>query len=215
MAISYPREMLSGGWISELAFDLTSTEAFNRLSSGAVQATEVDEPVWSAKFTTRRLWPADRAALRAWISSLRGGKRFYAQDLERRYPIAYGAAVLSMTRAGGGTFNGIATLTSATATTVSMSALPASYAFKAGDQLSFPWNSGLALHRVLEDVTANSSGVVTVTVDPPVRTSPAPSTGADIALVNPRCIMTLVPGTFETVANNDAPSASFEAVQVI
>lgn len=217
MAISYPRSFPANAQFDSVDFKLGDLSVQNTLESGAVQTMEMGPSLWTATFSTIDLQMRDRQIWQAWELTLRGGRTFLAFDPEKVHPAAYGADVLGLTRAGGGAFDGTATLTSVTATTVTVSALPAAYQAKAGDMLSFPWNSSHALHMVAEDATADGSGAATFKVVPPVQTSPAPSGGATVRLVQPVCVMKIKPGTFSAPARpaNAPQPVSFECVQDI
>lgn len=217
MAISFPRSFPAGAAFGAVDFKLADMSIQNTLQSGAIQTMEMGPSLWTATFTTVGLLMRDRQIWQAWEMTLRGGRTFLAWDPEKVYPAGYGAGVLALTRAGGGSFDGTATLTSVTATTVTVSALPAAYQAKAGDMLSFPWNNGHALHMIAEDVAANGSGAATFKVVPPVLTSPAPSGGATVRLVQPVCVMKIKPGTFSAPASPRASMSpvSFDGVQDI
>ncbi|MFG1184364.1 hypothetical protein [Xanthobacter aminoxidans] len=215
MTISYPRSFPAGAGFITVDFKLGDLSVQNTLENGAIQVMEMGEALWSATFTTFEMTMADRQRWQAWALTLRLGKPFYAYDPEKVYPTAYGASVLNLTRAGGGAYDGTATLAAVTAKTVQLTGLPNGYKASAGDMLSFPWNGGTALHMVVEDATASGSGGVTLTVAPPVRLSPLPSISSTVQLVQPVCVMKLKPGTFSAPAGFQPQSVTFEAVQDI
>lgn len=215
MAIIYPRAMPAGHWFQSAEFKLADLSVANTLQSGAVQTMDLGDPLWSATFRTHVVEAEDRQMWQAWALSLRRGRKFLAFDPEKEFPAAYGSAVLGLTRAIGGAFDGSATLGAVTATTVQLLGLPALYQAKAGDMLSFPWNGVRALHQLVEDTAASSSGIMTLSVEPPVRLNPAPAVSATVDLVRPACVMLLKPGTFSAPASYDPQPVSFEAVQAI
>lgn len=194
-------------------FTLYRQTATARMEGGGYSVAEIGDPFWKAKLTTIPLEHENMSAWRAWASG--GIKPFYCHDPSRAYPIAYGKAVLNMTKAGGGAFNGEAELASWTATTLTLSGLPASYEVRAGDLMSFSWGNYPALHMATAAVTASESGVVTVTVEPAVRLEPAPVAGAVVSLVKARCAMMLAPDSFSATVSAEPSPVSFEAVQVI
>ncbi|MFG1304149.1 hypothetical protein V5F34_08420 [Xanthobacter autotrophicus] len=214
MAIIYPRET-PGRAFQSVDFKLLEIAVSNTLQNGAVQTMDLGDPLWTATFRTPVLLAQDRQTWQAWAMSLRRGRKFLAFDPEKEFPAAYRATVLNMTRAIGGAFDGSATLGAVTATTVQVLGLPALYQARAGDMLSFPWNGVRALHQVVEDAAANSSGIATLSVEPPVRLNPAPAASATVDLVKPACVMLLKPGTFSAPASYDPQPVSFEAVQAI
>lgn len=216
MSIVYPLAFPSGASFSQCSFDLRVTEAVNVLPGGAVLAAELGDPLWTGKFVSGLCGPHQRARWQAWRASLRGSiGTFLGFDPDKAYPLAYGEAVLGLTRAGGGAFDGTATLDAATAGSLTLSGLPADYEVRAGDMLSFAWSASRALHMVVADAQADAGGVLEVEVMPPVLLSPAPAEDAVVDLVRPACLMRIVPGSFSAPAARQSTTVSFEAVQVI
>ncbi|QTL01909.1 hypothetical protein J5J86_13950 [Aquabacter sp. L1I39] len=215
MAITYPRALPADiRWLKS-TLSLPRGNALNRLSSGALQAAEVDEPLWRASFVSEPLVWSERRLWEAWERTLRGGiGTFLAYDWVGSYPLQYGAAVLDLTRAGGGSYNGTATFVSCTATTLTLSGLPNGYQAKTGDRLSFAWNNGRAYHEVAEDAVASSGGALTVTVEPYVR-APYVDAGTDVALVRAPLVLQMDPDTWSSPDDLGAQRISFTAVQVI
>ncbi|MFG1202891.1 hypothetical protein V5F29_10910 [Xanthobacter aminoxidans] len=215
MAITYPRDFPTDAAFSSINFSLGDISVQNILQSGAVQTMEIGPSLWRADFTTVPVDATGRRVWQAWELSLRNGRTFLAWDPEKRFPAAYGRSVLALTRAGGGAFDGTATLASVAATTVSVTGLPAGYTAKAGDMLSFDWSGLRVLHMLTEDVTANGAGAATFPVHPPVQTSPAPAGGAAVALMRPACTMKIIPNTFDAPASGMFAPVKFQAVQAI
>ncbi len=212
---TYPLSFPAGALFSTAQFTLNVTEAVNTLRSGAVQVMQLGDPLWSAEFETVPLTGEERAPWQAWKVALRGSiGTFLCFDPEKAYPRAYGAAVLSLTRAGGGAFDGVAILDAVTANTLTLSGLPSGYQASAGDMLAFPWNGSRSLHMVMESAVASEAGIITVSAEPAVRLSPAPTSGAAVDLVKPSCLMRIIPGSWEAPATADRRSIRFEAIQV-
>lgn len=212
MAISYPRDLPAGDWFASATFALSEGVAFNQLEGGALQIAEMSDPLWTLKASTYALFDKERRAVwQAWLASLRGGKRFRCYHLDRPWPLAYGAGAAGLSWSVGA---GLATLSAYSATTLTLSDLPAGYKVTAGDMMSFEWHGTLALHMALEDVTAAATSLK-VTVDPPVRSKPAPSMGIPISLIKAPCVMVVKPGTASSPASAEGEAASFEAVQVV
>jgi hypothetical protein len=93
------------------------------------------------------------------------GETFLAYDVSRPRPIAHDTGEpLFLPRAGGGVFNGEATLQEIVdSRTVVVSGLPANFQLSAGDYLEVRQSILVrSLHRIMADVTANGSGVVTL-----------------------------------------------------
>ncbi|ETR75070.1 hypothetical protein X566_20160 [Afipia sp. P52-10] len=210
MAITFPRAMPTDKFETS-AFELVRNEAINR-AGGRIISHELFDPYWSFKATTIPLYAADRARWRSWALSLKGAANpFLAFDPESVYPLTYGAAVLQLARAVGGAFDGTATVTTTTATTISLSGLPANYEASVGDNVSIQLTTGRrTLHVVQEPVTGSAGGTITLSVEPPVIGTVALVQSAQ--LVRATCTMRLV--------NFSAPAAgalaspiSFEATE--
>lgn len=215
MAITYPRPFPDSLRFAKSQMTLTRQMSTITLEGGGVQTAEMGEPLWRLSATTEPLRWSGRRQLAAWHASLAGSRRILAYDWVGSYPIAYGAAVLGLTRAGGGAFNGTATLTICTATTVTLSGLPAGYVLSAGDRMSWAWAGVRAYHEAVETVTATAGGVATVTVEPGVRLEPSPAVDAAVALVRPTCVMMITPDSWDMDESGALAPASFEAVQVV
>ena len=215
MTITYPRSFPTTQFTYPCDFKLMRGDAVNRSYGGRVDAMELADPYWSMKATTIDLDGPTRAIWRAWNATLKGStKRFYAFDPDSVYPNAYGAGVLNLTRHGGGSFDGTCTLTGTTAGSLSLSNLPDNFVFSIGDNISIGMSgSQRSLHLITEAVTGNSSGVATVSVEPPVRAGADNS--AAVQLVKATCIMVMVPGTFSASTQDYASPISFEAVQTL
>jgi tRNA pseudouridine(38-40) synthase len=96
--------------------------------------------------------------------------------------------------------------------------LPAGYTLRRGDMLHFDYGSGptrRALHRIVEDATANGSGSTPFfEVRPYLKTGTA--TGAVVTLIKPAAKMMLEPGSFDpgTEARVHTAGMSFTAIEV-
>lgn len=214
-APSFPRDLPDLNWLEQPSFDLMPVEAVNR-AGGSVQTMELADPYWSAKFVTEPLNWAARAKLSAWKDSLRGGKRFYGFDPFRQWPAFYKGAVLALTRAAGGAFDGTAKVTANGTTTVTLATLPANYHASEGDMIELPRAAGLiSLHQVIDagGVVGNGSGVATLAIEPP---APADVTinATTVRLVKARALMVIVPGSYAAAAGLGRRSGSFDAVSV-
>lgn len=63
-----------------------------------------------------------------------------------------------------------------------------------GTLLSFPWGSRYAMHRTVEQVTANGSGVATLDVEPYIK--PGWTAGVAVNLTSPIALAGYVPGSY-------------------
>jgi hypothetical protein len=214
VTINYPRDFPTKSFKS-CDFKLMRSDAVNRSYGGRVDAMELTDPYWQMTATTSVLLPPQRALWRAWNASLKGStKTFYAFDPDTRYPQNYGASVLNLMRAGGGSFDGTCTLTATTTSSLSLSTLPANYSVAVGDYVSIQMSIGTrSLHIVTEPIVASAGGVVTVSVEPPVRTGAILS--AFVQLVEAKCLMVMAPQSFSSPASEYSSPISFQGVQVL
>lgn len=179
------------------------------LRGGGAVSIDYAPSRWSTTIKSAAAWDAGREIIdpiRAFVDRLQGGvQRVYMWDWMRAYPRSYPDGFAALPRAGGGSFDGTANVTALTASTIALSTLPASFALKAGDMVGLVEGEKRGLYRIVEDVTANGSGVATVTVEPKVELT----LFTDAATANfdkPVCVMTLTEeadpsrdGRFETV----------------
>lgn len=216
MAITFPRPFpVVGKLFSDCDFNLQRFDAINHLDSGASQVLNTVDPRWHGDWTTA---PVDRATAqiwKAWKDSLRGGSRhFLGYDAERPYPKNYPTGFAGLIIAGGSTpFTGLAVnVTALTTVSIALDSLPASFVFKAGDMVEIDQSTNKGLHTILEDVTANGSGVATLTVEPFVLTNVFDAS-ATVNLVKPSCIMILDHDTWSAPRGIEAAPITFSAVQ--
>jgi hypothetical protein len=95
--------------------------------------------------------------------------------------------------------------------------LPAGYSLRRGDMLHVDYGSGprRALHRIVEDATANGAGITPFfEVRPYLKTGT--TTGAVVTLIKPAAKMMLEPGSFDpgTEARVHTAGMSFTAIEV-
>ncbi len=167
MSITFPRTLPTG--IRGADFDL---KYYTESSGGGAPVIESRPAVWMAKYETRPLNALQLRTWRAWWNSLRGGVNlFYAYDPKFPYPYNYPSGFTGLVRAGGSTpFDGTAATSSPAATTLTVTTLPNAFVLTAGDYIGLQKGNYRSLHRILESATANSSGVVALTVEPPIET---------------------------------------------
>lgn len=147
---------------------------------------------WTTKLETPAALEREQIdPIRAFLDRLQGGvARVYMGDWLRRHPVAYPNGLGGLTRAGGGSFDGTADVTALSAYTVSLATLPNGFALGAGDMVGLAEGEARSLHRIVEAATANSSGVVTLTVEPAIPT-PVFTAAATANFSSPVCIMAL------------------------
>lgn len=208
MAITYPRSLITP--IRRVTFDLSMF--VSRAGPGG-PLVQWRDPLWRAEFESPPLTNTQLGEWRAWWLSLRGGlNKFYAYDPKQEYPLAYPTGVSSLSRAGGGSFDGSSAITAIDATTITITNLPAGYRFTAGDKVGLVKTVYRSLHVVLESVTANGSGEATITVEPRIPTSVL-GLGSTIQVVRPVCIMRVAADSWSNPTDVDPEGISFTAEQ--
>jgi hypothetical protein len=179
MAITYPRLLPSFLIADESRFELNEASSVSRTLGNVPLAMQLADPRWMFSISTQPLKPDQADEVAAWWETLRGGgKSFLAHDMRRNYPINYAGGVSALVRAGGGAFDGTAKVAAVTTNTITIGDatgfLPASFVLKAGDKIGLV-SAGVtprySVHRVVEDVTANGSGVAVASVYPFVATT--------------------------------------------
>jgi hypothetical protein len=169
VTITFPRSLPAFANMKTALFRLMQYVAVTPLRNGKMPATELGQAYWKGFFETRPLNRWEFGEFAACWDSMRGGvKTFKANDPMRPYPNAYRAGFGGLTRAGGGAFDGTADVTALTASTIALATLPAGFVVTAGDYVGLTEGSLIGLYRIIEAVTANGSGVATVTVEPKI-----------------------------------------------
>ena len=153
--------------------------------SGQVQTVELPGARWTCSMRFNNLQDADRGLLEAFLVKLRGqANRFTLYDFSKPVPTGTmrGTLVTSGSTAAG-----------AVTCSISGGAGQASTTLKAGDKLSI--NSELKM--IVANATANGSGVISVTFEPPLRA--AASNGAAVVWDRPTALF--IPASPEWVAD--------------
>lgn len=214
MALSFPLA-LPLTYYSRTRLYLSSSVSSVGLWGGKTQSRQFTDRRWIGEWLTP---PQDEDQLRAtlaWGDSLRDGvKEFYAWHPRFPYPKAYVDGFTGMTKAGGGSFTGAGDVDSLTSTTITISGLPASFVLSAGDLVGLIESAARGLHRIIEAATANGSGIVTVTVEPAVKTTVFTSS-ATVQFERPVCIMTLEPGSLQEPDGPGPQPVSWRGIQKV
>ena len=151
-----------------------NTQAFQSPLSGAVQTVEMPGARWKASFMMENLHDADSALLQAFLVKLRGrAGRFYLYNFARSEPRG--------TQRGSPLVMGAAQ----TGTTLIIDGCTVGATLLAGDFLEVNGE----LKMIVADATASGSGQMTLTIEPPLRASPADN--AAVTLSQPKAIFML------------------------
>ncbi|MBA5779500.1 hypothetical protein H2509_20410 [Stappia sp. F7233] len=213
MTITYPRELPVAN-IERAVFELGRDININARRGGGLQVVERGEARWRVEVTFGVMQRPDYQKVRAWWLSLQGGMReFLLHDPAHPRPIIYRTGFAGMTRHGGGAFDGDASVTALTPTALTISGLPTAFDLKAGDYVGLSEGGKRGLHMITEDATA-AAGVVTVTVEPFVRTNIF-TTAAAVHFDKPKAIFIPEPNSDAFEFGIGPRPFSFQAIQRI
>lgn len=169
MTITYPRALPENEKMQECWIDILDNIAVQPSGRGSfVNLSEVNDPVWRGTFLTGILEREVRPVWSAWRKSLRGGmKTFVAYDVRHSRPLAYPTANASTDISGAwaGTATVVAVAPGDDRSQLSLSGLPTTYQFKAGDRIGLEQSGHYGYYEIIEDKTA-SAGAAIVTVAP-------------------------------------------------
>jgi hypothetical protein len=159
-----------------------NTVVFSSPLTRATQTVEFPGARWEVQFTLNNLTDPDTAILQAFLAQLRGqAGRFTLHDFSR--PTPRGTATGTPLVMGAGQ----------TGTTLTMDGLAAGATLLRGDKIGVNGE----LKMVVSDATANGSGVMAVTFEPPLRASPADN--ATVTLINPTATFRLTEDAMRTL----------------
>lgn len=137
--------------------------------SGAVQTQELPGAYWVTRIALR-LQADDARLMQAWLARLRGrAGRAALWNMAAPYPVGIGGGSPVVNGAG------------QTGTTLAVAGAPVSLSgwLKAGDFIGV---NG-CVHMITADATTDAGGAASLTIEPPLRSSPA--SGAAITLAKP------------------------------
>jgi hypothetical protein len=189
-------------YVAQQQFSLQRVDYMAPEASGRIGGVQSGMPLWSGVWTLGRMPEDNSDEWEAFVDGLRGAtRRFIGRDLKRQYPKLYPDGFGAF-----GAFTGQASSWSQSINsdgdcllTLHLGAAAAGLTLSKRDGIDFRYTAtetsvaGLgwrALVRVVSGGTADGSGVVTVTVEPPI-----PTAVPDIATAHieqPGCVMVLV-----------------------
>ena len=203
------QEMPTSPDFSDTRFGLVSNTQTD-LTSPIKQSSQILELPGARWRATYALPSMSKVQAVEWISfllQLRGrAGRFYGFDPSFNPRTPRGSAGSFTLRVAGASQSG--------ATLIIDGADPLeSNVFRTGDYLAYDVGSGRQLHAVTADVSADSSGEMTVSIEPPIRTSP--DNNALIITTNPSCVMRLVDDEVGwDVSRAQRAGIAFDAIEV-
>jgi hypothetical protein len=195
--LAWPAITRSGPRDFELTLE-ANTQTFSSPLSRAVQTVEMPGARWRVSFTLQNLQEADTALLQAFMAQLRGrAGRFALHNFAR--PVPRGTASGTPLVKGA----------SQTGTSLNIDSLAIGATLLAGDYIGI--NGELKI--VVADATANGAGEMTVTFEPPLRSSPADN--AAVTLASPTATFMLTDDAMRTITRPGRFSdISIDAVEV-
>lgn len=215
MAITYPRVLpenelrMQECWMSYRENVVNATSAKGLF----INSTQIAKPIWELNAVTGLLTPDQQSDWSAWRKSLRGLKEFLAFDVRKAYPRFYSTARDPGQISAG--WNGTATVTNVGSSgLLGLSGLPAGYQFGAGDRLSLEQNGKYGYYEVIESVTANGSGAVTVAVMPFLHTATF-TTSAIARVWQAKAKFRLDWNSWNESGNKEPTPVSFKGVQIL
>lgn len=198
------------------SFDPVQPRDVSRMEGRRTEAQAYGTPYWVARYTAALLNERDYGLMDAFMMRAGDGQEcFRGYDPFRARPIAWGNdKPLTGTRAAGGAFDGTATITARTASTLTLSGLPALFQFRASDYVEVVKSGSLiSLHRIMADVAANGSGIVTLAIrhNLDLGTFTLPLTAN---FEKPSCLMQIDPGSYQGQKSWSSRSPLFSATEV-
>jgi hypothetical protein len=176
--------------------------------------TQVSDPVWKVHVETWGLDRPQKQTWSAWKDSLRGGlNRIRTYDIARAAPLAYRYAKSAAEIFSGWSGAGIVS-SLGTAGALTISGIPSGYQALPDDRVGIEQNSRYGYYKVLNPATANSSGVISLTVTPFPHASYF-SSGAVARLWRPRALFVIDWKSWSLSETADLTPASFDAYQVL
>ncbi|MDX0016813.1 hypothetical protein GOB19_27970 [Sinorhizobium meliloti] len=214
MADPIPLPMLP--W-RDCQFDAINPTDVSMMEGRLSEEQAAGTPFWKVQYTTNWMTPAFYGLFDAFVmkSSSRGAS-FIGYDLFRPRPIAHNnGKPLSGTKAGGGAFNGDAVLQSITSSAaIVVAGLPAGFKLSPGDYVELRMSQLVrSLHRIVENATANASGVVSLSIMFGLDTQHF-TTAASVHFEKPSCVMTIDPGSVAAPKSWAGREASFSATEM-
>lgn len=190
---------------NQTEFDLVVPRAVNRMRGRRTESIARGTPYWRASYQIIPLAPEKAGKADAWIRKVmsRGGV-FRAYDASRPRPVEYSHSPLNWTP-------NLAVIDDG-GKTVTISDVPPNAQFREGDYVSFKKSDlVVSLHSIAADAVADGSGVVDLTIDPPLDTQNF-STTADPIFEKPYCLMQ--PSDWRATKPVFGTSPSFSAEEV-
>lgn len=198
MALVFPlsyAEFLEALPISSMSFECPEVVAVSQTAGAEVLTEDVGERYWQGEVRLGKIKRAEHRRAKVLIDVVAGaGGSFFAHDITHPFPEAdpTGAVIAGASPV-------IASLPS-DAREISLSGLPAGYALRRGDFLSFSYlvsPTRYAVHSVVDvEIAANAGGsTAAFQIDPP--RAPGAVIGASVSLSRASCKAVIVPDSVQ------------------
>lgn len=215
MALTFPRDFPYDGAFSEASPFALFYQQSQSLTGGAIPNVVDLGPAyhkgqWKTAVNTREQFEV----WHSWLVSMRGGlKTFKGRPARRKWPRMYPRGFAGLT-VSASPFDGSGNLSAigAQRDAITVNQLPVGFQLKIGDYCSITVGTRQHLHKIMEDATANGSGVVTLTVEPTIR--PDATTSVDVLFAAPYCDMVLTAQSVTPDPSGRGGTISFEGQQV-
>lgn len=212
MAITYPVNLLPGfpGWTT--GFSLRWRQEQSTQASGRVLVKDMGAPLWTLRAASKVLSPNTLDLWRAKLTALENGlQTFWGYPMTRCYPQAYPNGSWPTGAAFTGLTANLASI-NANRKAVTLSALPAGFALSIGDYVSITVGARRDLHQVMETAAAASGTTTEFEIRPHLW--PDVTITRAVAVKQPACLMTIVPGSVGADAQlNGWGAVSFQAME--
>lgn len=217
--------------IFTLTFGLQRFQAMNPVRGGGHQAVDLGEPLWQAEIETTQLSREQGGRYLALFAKARGAMRtIYVGDRSRRRPFAYAASAdvgrigsstrrigLSTRKIGQGLVQAWGsprvTAVDRANSQIELRGLKAGAQITAGDYGHWDDAPARRLHMIVEDVTANASGIAIITVEPA-----PPATSASLHSIfqmQDACAEMVLLGAAAPFSTRGGHKATIRAAQVL
>lgn len=203
------------GW-EECSFDPIVPRSVDRMEGRKTEGVRLGQAYWTATYKPGRLGFLDFGKMDAFMMQAGdNGEVFRAYDVFRPRPIRHdNNQPLSGNRAGGGAFDGTATLASIIdPLTISVSGLPAAFMFSNGDYVELRKGTASSLHRIKSAAIANGAGVVTLSILYALDTQNFDIT-SQVRFEKPSCLMQIDPNSYDGKKSKASRRPSFSAAEV-
>lgn len=210
MALTAPLSILPDfpGWVTD--FEPEFRQEMSRTAGGRTYVKDLGPSLWRMAARSKVLSPNELDYWRGRLHALENGfVTFYGYSLSRTFPILYPNGSWPTGVSFSGTAANLHTI-GASRNSIRINSIPVGFVLSVGDFLQIGTTD---LHRVMETATADGSGLTpSFEVRPYIW--PSVTTTTAVSVYRPHCIMAIVPGSVNTVADTTGRgSVSFQGIE--